>query len=72
MPPRRKVLLCSRLFAALTALGTGIVRHSIRDDLVISAGPPSAAEDRVGGVQFGRSLLEPLDDMCPISKTGAI
>jgi hypothetical protein len=72
MPPRRKILLCSCLLAALTASGSGIVRHSIRDDLVISAGPASAAEVRVGGVQFGRNLLEAFPDMCPISKAGAI
>ena len=60
MPPRRKVLLCSCLFAALTALGTGLVGVAANSATEAPAGFNTPSFN--GAASISNGLVEPPGD----------
>ena len=60
MPPRRKVLLCSCLFAALTALGTGLVGTAGNSATEAPAGFNTPSFNSTASINNG--LIEPPGD----------
>jgi hypothetical protein len=60
MHPRRKVLLCSCLFAALTALGTGVVGIAANSATEAPAGFNTPSFN--GGASVNNGLVEPPGD----------
>ena len=60
MPPRRKVLLCSCLFATMTGFGTGVVGIAANSATEAPAGltPPSFN----GAASINNGLVEPAGD----------
>src|ERR1700692_460333 len=60
MPPRRKVLLCSCLFATLTALGTGVVGVAANSATEAPAGFNTPSFN--GAASINNGLVEPAGD----------
>jgi CxxC motif-containing protein (DUF1111 family) len=60
MPPRRKVLLCSCLFAALTALGIGLVGTAANSATEAPAGFNTPSFNSAASINNG--LVEPPGD----------